>query len=376
MADFHAEYDTLPAHSHGSISVHDALLMLYEETGDRKYLKRVTDRWIKVVSEGYISPAGGVLEHYTIAHDNRDEGCAESDWLRLNLSLWRETGETRYLEMAERLLWNEYLANQWPDGGYGHRHMSTDARGVYAFGTYSEEAVWCCCFNGPLGLRELKSYLAVGSCEGIYYNFLADFKAPVLIGKNAWVVTSKTLSPPGDVPVRCEVTLSGTGSVPVMVRIPDWAYKVIIQSDGKTIPAIKTGGYLRTAPVSPGTRIEIVCNAQPHLEDRRGERIAIPNHLPAKLDDVVVRQGPGILLNDKGGNIENVALNAGRNGSVELSKGASTTLVPWIKIKALNIPHAMVFNVTLTAPLEIPINGANKRDNSRPSKRDGGIPQS
>jgi len=31
----------------------------------------------------------------------RDEGCAEADWLRLNLSLWRLTGQDRYLDAAE-----------------------------------------------------------------------------------------------------------------------------------------------------------------------------------------------------------------------------------------------------------------------------------
>ena len=60
-----------------------------------------------------------------------DEGCSESDWLRFNLQLWRFTGETRFLDMAERLLLNQYAANQCPNGGYGWRNFDGDAAERY-----------------------------------------------------------------------------------------------------------------------------------------------------------------------------------------------------------------------------------------------------
>ncbi|MCF0235099.1 MAG: glycoside hydrolase family 127 protein, partial [Thermoguttaceae bacterium] len=41
MADFHEQFDTLPVgHSHGSISAHEALVLLYESCGDKKYLEQ------------------------------------------------------------------------------------------------------------------------------------------------------------------------------------------------------------------------------------------------------------------------------------------------------------------------------------------------
>src|SRR5208283_1974064 len=134
MADFHEAYDTLPVdHAHGSLSEHEALLLLYEDTGEVRYLQRVTNRWNRIVREGFVNPTGGVLEKFWVTGYNRDEGCAETDWLRLNLMLWQNTGDTRYLDMAERVLWNEYLANQWPDGGYGHRFIGCDDVGPFAY---------------------------------------------------------------------------------------------------------------------------------------------------------------------------------------------------------------------------------------------------
>jgi DUF1680 family protein len=349
MADFHEPFDTLPVdHTHGSISVHEALLMLYEDTGNAKYLKRVTDRWTEAVTGGYVSPAGGVLEKYYVTGWNRDEGCAEADWLRLNLMLWRDTGETRYLDMAERTLWSEYLANQWPDGGYGHRRIATDAQGAYAFQRPDQEALWCCVFHGPLGLLQLKSYLAAGTAEGIYYNFPVDFKAPVTVGKAAWTVSSKTLPPEDGAPVCCEVRLTGSGAVPLLLRVPAWADRVVVETGaGKPISTTREGNYLRLTPIASGATLKLAYQAQPYLEDRQGRRVPIPAILPATLDQVVLRQGPAVMINATSGQIQQVTLAIDSESKIEIPKDASATLVPWIKLPNPYDPHAFVFNVRL-----------------------------
>jgi DUF1680 family protein len=352
MADFHEEFDTLPVeHSHGSISVHEALLMLYEDTSDVKYLRRVVNRWDAEVSGGYVNPAGGVLEKLQVSF-NRDEGCAESDWLRLNLLLWRDTGQTRYLDMAERLLWTEYLANQWADGGYGHRFITTDAQGAYGFGLRSEEALWCCNFHGPLGLLELKSYLAAGSPAGIYYNFPVDFTSPVTVGNQAWTVSSKSLPSTEGAPVRCEVALTGNAAaeagVPLWVRVPGWADNVAITSNGQPVAAVLADGYLRTPPIAAGDKLEIVYHGQPRLETRLGARVPIPSKLPASLDQVVLRDGPEILLNTSSGEIQHITLGVRADGTLQLPPDVSEKLAPWVKVaSAPDAPRAFVFNATL-----------------------------
>ena len=352
MADFQQAFDTLPVeHSHGSISVHEALLMLYEDTGDAKYLRRVTDRWDKEVAGGYVNPAGGVLEKLEVAACNRDEGCAESDWLRLNLMLWRDTGATRYLDMAERLLWTEYLANQWPDGGYGHRFFATDALGAYAFGLRNEEALWCCNFHGPLGLHELKGYLAAGTPTEICYNFPVAFTAPVMVGPNGWTVCSRSLPATEDAPVRCEVEVTGNAadaSVPLRVRVPGWADEVSIESNGQAVAASLEGGYLCTPPIVSGSKLEITYHGRLRLETRWGKRIQIPSKLPVDLEQVVVRAGPKILLNTASGDIQNITLEVRPDGALVLPTATSAKLVPWVEVAAApDAARAFVFNAKL-----------------------------
>ncbi len=354
MADFHEAYDTLPVeHSHGSISAHEALLMLYEDTGDTKYLRRVTDRWEKEVAGGYVNPAGGVLEKLTVAACDRDEGCAEADWLRLNLMLWRDTGATRYLDMAERLLWTEYLANQWPDGGYGHRHISTDAQGAYALGLRHEEALWCCAFHGPLGLHKLKSYLAVGAPSGIYYNFPADFVSPVKVGAEGWTVRSETLPSTAGTPVCCEVTLATStpdARVALWVRVPRWADEVSVTSNGQPLATALVDSYLHLPRLTAGDKIQIAYRSHPHLETRLGERVQIPAKLPAVLEHMVVRDGPQILLNTASGDIQNINLGVRPDGTLVLPLETSAKLAPWIKVAAApDAPRAFVFTASLAA---------------------------
>jgi uncharacterized protein YyaL (SSP411 family) len=107
MAAFFQRFDTLPIdHSHGNLTTHCGLLLLYEATGKAEYLERPQRRWDQAVQGGFVWPTGGVGEKFRVSYPV-DEGCSEADWLRLNLQLWRLTSESRYLEMAERLLWGE-----------------------------------------------------------------------------------------------------------------------------------------------------------------------------------------------------------------------------------------------------------------------------
>ena len=103
MAEFFKRFDKLPIdHSHGNLIAYHGLMLLYETTGKREYLERSVDRWKEAIEGGYVWPTGGVGERFHVRCET-DEGCSEADWLRLNLDLWRATGETRFLDAAERL---------------------------------------------------------------------------------------------------------------------------------------------------------------------------------------------------------------------------------------------------------------------------------
>lgn len=192
MAKFFLNFDVLPVdHSSGNLCTWRGILDLYLVTHHKNYLEEAINKWNEAVDNGFVWPLGGIGEHWYVKYQE-DEGCAESDWLRFNLMLWRFTVDNRYLDLAQRLLENQYLYNQLPDGGYGSRHYDVDNTGP--IGTYGAVSEWyfCCNFAGPLGLYFFKKYLAASDGNTIYINFPFSFSTSVTINGNTWNVSVNT----------------------------------------------------------------------------------------------------------------------------------------------------------------------------------------
>jgi len=85
---------------------------LYAVTGAPRWRAAAERDW-NIFMERYRLPTAAAEEVLEPAC-NRDEGCAECDWLRLNLSLWRLTGNGRCLDAAERCLKGHFSFNQFP----------------------------------------------------------------------------------------------------------------------------------------------------------------------------------------------------------------------------------------------------------------------
>ena len=373
MADFHEQFDTLPVgHSHGSISAHEALIMLYEETGDKKYLDRVANRWTEAVSGGYVNPCGGVSEKYEVSYPS-DEGCSEADWMRLNLMLWRNTKEAKYLDFAERMLYNAYQANQWATGGFGHRHLGVDDKGPFSWKPRYAESYWCCSYHGPLGYYELKEFLAVGAVgndgkKTIYYNFPLEFDVPLDLDGEKWSVSSRPFEPKKEgaqTVFGAKVKVAGPEGkkVSLAIRVPDWAANVSTSASQTTqasggsvsvstsISVAVANGRCVLADVDAGAEFEIRFAAEPILEDRRFNRVAVPTLEAGKtatLPETVLRLGPNVLVSKKndGSAIEPLAVKVDANGKLALPEETLTSVYEMTDAER-DGAHSFVFNVEL-----------------------------
>jgi DUF1680 family protein len=229
-----------------------------------------------------------------------DEGCSEADWLRLNLQLWRLTGQSRYLEMAERLLWDHYATNRAPNGGYGHHEFACDADGPLAVKPKFTEAVWCCTFHGLLGLHTLKSHVVVGSDRGVFINFPLDVTAPISGGDGVWRVAVTCQEQGGllTCAVQMESRDSGRRVPDVFLRRPAWAESVAVTDHrGGLLESAAEGAYLRlpgTVASQGGVRVTFAFS--PRLEDRRLKRLALEPAAVTRHPGVTLWDGPRILL--------------------------------------------------------------------------------
>ncbi len=306
MADFFQRFDTLPIdHSHANLITHHGLVLLYEVTGKPQYLRRAMDRWQQAWEEGYVWPTGGVGERFRVAWVT-DEGCSEADWLRLSLDLWRITGQARYLQAAERLLLNHYEMNRTANGGFGHHNFVCDEAGPLLMQPQFTEAVWCCTFHGLLGLHTLKSYVVVGSEQGVHINFPFDASAPVHTPEGIWRVAVKLRQ---DAPqsvsylVRIDPVDNSNGPPAVHLRKPEWAQQVFVTDrQGTLLPEVCEQNYLRL-PVQAGEtgEVNVTFTFALHLEDRRLRRIASAADGIQRHPGVVLRNGPWVLLSPRQG---------------------------------------------------------------------------
>ena len=251
MAEFFTKFDCLPIdHSHGNLCAWRGILDLYEITGNRTYLERAKAKWDAAMKGGFVWPLGGVGEHWYVFFHG-DEGCSESDWLRFSLDLWRFTGQTRYLDVAERLLENQYATNQCPNGGYGMAHLDGDAAGPVAAIEKVEE--WPVLLQFPWAAG---AALPQG-LPGRRLRARRDRQFPLRLhragqGGRAGVVgfgpQQARLRPRphehGDRVGAADKTAVARGTL--WVRMPEWASGAkVVAASGDPVPAPAEGGYLR-----------------------------------------------------------------------------------------------------------------------------------
>ncbi|HOZ45556.1 MAG TPA: glycoside hydrolase family 127 protein [Candidatus Hydrogenedentes bacterium] len=302
MAEFFTKFDALPNdHSHGNLSAWRGILQLYEITGDSSYLERAKAKWDAAVAGGFVWPIGGIGEQWRVFY-RAGETCSEADWLRFCLDLWRFTGDTRYLDIADRLLHNQYPVSQCDTGGYGDLYFDGDADAGPISAIGSLEADYCCCFAGPLALHFLKSYLAVGSERGVYVSLPFDFTSSVKAGGRDWRVAVTTSMDTWNGEACIYVSLApeeGSLDAPttLWLHVPDWAFGVKqVSMAGEDITPVIDDGYLRVdRTFRAGESLVVTLDTGLTLEGRRFQKIVPKAGETARFRDVSVLTGPRIL---------------------------------------------------------------------------------
>jgi hypothetical protein len=303
MAEWFGKFDALPIdHSHGNLCAWRGILELYQITGQRSYLERALAKWKAAVEGGFVWTLGGIGEHWYVLHSG-DEGCSESDWLRFNLELWRDTGDTRFLDMAERLLLNQYAGNQCPNGGYGWRNFDGEAAGPIGTHGSIEEWNFCCSFHGPLGLHFLRAYLAGASERGVFVNFPLDFSATLKNDGRDWRVAVRTIrsASAGQREFEVEMAPAGTAGAAratLWLRRPDWATEVKLAGPGgEAVPFEQERGYLKVSrEFKAGEALKASFQTGLRLEGRRFQAVRIEPGRVTRLQDVALLDGPEVLF--------------------------------------------------------------------------------
>ena len=155
-------------HSHGFVTALRGILELYRTTRDEKWLTKVETEWEGILSSGNLFPQGALPEVFKPMTDYT-EGCSEADWLRLNLALWTETRNARYIENAELTLFNEFFLNQFHTGDFGHHKLTSNG-----IGAFCARGWWCCTFHGLRAFPDVFRSAFHAETNGLRYDLPVD----------------------------------------------------------------------------------------------------------------------------------------------------------------------------------------------------------
>ena len=181
-------------------------------TSQRK-TRRISIAWLRRGTRSGLLPSipitGGVPEAWS-PKKKRTEGCAECDWLRLNLALDPATGDEKYLVMAEPVLFNEFAMNQFATGDFGHAALYED----FTPETVEVRAWWCCTLHGLRAFADVNDNVFRQSGGDIVYDLPLDGR---LKSQSAIVEARSYLATEGKVRITVQNML-GSGSL--VVRSP------------------------------------------------------------------------------------------------------------------------------------------------------------
>lgn len=225
-------------HVHGYLSSLRGVLDLYRITGNSAHLNQVIAAWTDIQNSGDTLMTGGVPERWTPKR-NRTEGCAECDWLRLNLGLYRATGDRIYLDTAQDTYFNEFSMNQFATGDYGHARL--DSAGVPEI--VYVRAWWCCTLHGLRTFADLESAAFRIQANDIYFEFPIDSQ-----------IRSEAFS------ARAVSALTETGTIRIDIRQANAAQSLIVSkpSWANNITVTRNGTPVRSLTVDKASAGDII----------------------------------------------------------------------------------------------------------------------
>jgi DUF1680 family protein len=225
-------------HVHGYLTSLRGVMDLYQATNDSRLLEQCETAWQDIVQSEDLLITGGVPEGWS-PNKHRTEGCAEAEWLRLNLALWHATSNAKYLAMAERTTFNEFSLNQFSTGDFGHRVLTET--GISGDG--AARAWWCCTLHGLRCFPDIHEATFRAKEGDLRYDLPLDGAISLDPVDNATSSAGASSSLANEGTVQIKFAGAPAGSASLRIRKPEWADSIEINVNGATVPAAIESGY-------------------------------------------------------------------------------------------------------------------------------------
>ena len=250
------------------------------ETGDLELLESSVHRWDDMVS-GKTALTGGLGsrhsgeafgDRYELPPDRAyNETCAAIAAIQWSWRLMLATGEARYSDLIERILFNALGASISAHGDeffYVNPlqrradHFEKDDPGV--------RRAWFTCACCPPNLMRLFAslhfYVASADQDTLYFHQFTGLHADVVLSEGRLVV-EMTTDYPWSGNVRCTVIAAPERPVALAFRIPGWSQDAPILLNGRPARSDDvSGGFFRlNRSWDPGDTVELAMTVEPRI---------------------------------------------------------------------------------------------------------------
>ena len=222
--------------------------------------------------EHWLMPPGHLASELRRSVDTA-ECCCVYNMLKLTRHLYAASGDPRYFDYYERVLFNHRLGAIRPNVGHTQYYVSLTPGAWRTFNT-EDESFWCCTGTGAEEFSKLMDSIYWHDETALYVNLFIPSEV-------RWRARGLTLQQetrfPEDEHIRLRVTANEPVSVKLCLRVPTWV---------AGSPTLKINGRVLEAVASPGSYVV--------LERRWASGDTIELALPMSLRAEPLPDDPGL----------------------------------------------------------------------------------
>ncbi|MCF2516684.1 glycoside hydrolase family 127 protein [Dyadobacter sp. CY351] len=295
---------------------------------------------------------------YVLPNDNAyAETCAAIANMLWNHKMYLYTGESKYIDVFERVLYNGFLGGMSVKGDKFFYVNPMASNGVNDFnkGSGAERQAWfgtaCCPTNVSRFLPSMPAYIYATKGNELIVNLFADNEATLTVNNNAVKLAQQT-NYPWDGNVKILVDPEKAGNFTLSVRIPGWATgeaipgnlyaytnkdskPVTLRVNGKNMPATIEKGYIKLARNwKKGDQLELAL-------DMPVRKIISNENITANKDKIAIERGPVLYCaegHDNNGKALDIPISESQNFAASYQQSL---------LGGINVLKAEAGNVTL-----------------------------
>ena len=224
---------------------------LFSETGDKKLLHALRRVWLKMFKARMYVTGGigskrdteGFKKDFALKNeDSYSETCAAIGNMMWNLRMLQITGNCKYADLIELLMYNAMLVGQSIDGIEYTYDNPLVSRGK------NKRFEWfrcaCCPPNIARTINSIGKYIYSISEKGVWIHQYIGNKANINLGLNSIKISQKTGFPwKGDVKIK--LSLNKSQKFSIFLRIPKWSIDTELKINGEpSFDNLSSGKYV------------------------------------------------------------------------------------------------------------------------------------